>query len=154
MGPIGFSETSVRHHHYSLRNNPEEAQFSAPASVSNRHNTFHPIFVPCPSVLHNGSTIHSRTSLHRPNVTLQDRYLYFPQNTSSFVSISFIFANVLWHYRRLSTLSQRIYSTVNKGCVNQQGRMALNESVYTLLHRKLHVETARFRELVLCEQYR
>jgi hypothetical protein len=24
MGPIGFPETSVRNHHYSLRNDPEE----------------------------------------------------------------------------------------------------------------------------------
>jgi hypothetical protein len=24
MGPIGYPETSVRNHHYSLRNNPEE----------------------------------------------------------------------------------------------------------------------------------
>ena len=69
-----------------------------------------------------------------------------PQNTCSFISTPFMFSNVLWHYTRLSTLSQRICSTFNKGCVSQQGHKALNESAYTriLLHRKYHVEAACF----------
>ena len=34
IGPIGYTETSVRNHHYSLRNNPEESSSQLPRGGS------------------------------------------------------------------------------------------------------------------------
>ena len=153
MGPKGCPETSVRHHHYSLRNNAEKRS----SQLQHLFQTATVYFIqtlclvlPCYVTVERDN---SRT-LHRPNVTLHDPSLCFPQNTCSFISAPFMFANVLWHNARLSNLSQKICSAVNKCCVIHQGRMALNESVYILLRRKFHVEAAWFGELFLCEQHR
>jgi len=153
MGPIGCPEKSVRHHHYSLRNNPKKCGSQLQHQFQTA--TVHVIqslclVLPCyvTAVRYNSRV------LHRRNVTLRDPCLCSPQSTCSFISTPFMFATVLWHNTRLSTLSQKICSAVNKSCVNHQGHMALNESVYILLRRKFHVEAAWFGELVLCEEHR
>jgi len=77
MGPIGCPETSVRHHHYSLHNNPEK--LSSQSQHLFQTATVHCIqslclVLPCymPVVRNNSRTF------HRPNVTLHDSCLCFP----------------------------------------------------------------------------
>ena len=103
IGEIGCPETSIRYDHYSLCNNPEE-----------RSSQLQHLFQTAP--IHSISSVclalqcyitvvryNSRTTLHRPNVTLHDPCLCFPPKHLLFYIYS------LYVLQRIMTL----YQTVN-----------------------------------------
>jgi hypothetical protein len=89
MVPIRCPETSERHHHYSLRNNPEQHSSQLRHQFQTATTHFIPsmcLVRPCylPAVRYN-----SRTTLHRPNAALHGPCLCFTPKHMLFYTYSF-----------------------------------------------------------------
>jgi hypothetical protein len=101
MVPIGCSETSERHQHYSLRSNPEQRSSLLRRQFQTATTLFIPsvcLVLPCYLTV---ARYNSRTTLHRPNITLHDPCLCFTPKHLLFYTYSL-------YVQRIMTINQTV----------------------------------------------